>query len=149
MSANLDELGPVDYVVVEFPTGTRNFTPEVARELAALADTELIRVLDILVLEKDEDGMVAAFELDDLEQVDELRELEAEVAEILAGEDVEHLAEALMPGSIAGVLVWENTWAAPFASAVRDSGGQLVASGRIPLQAIAASLEAEAQTQGP
>lgn len=72
-----------------------------------------------------------------------MRALETEIAEILAEEDVAHLAAAMEPGSVAGVLVWENAWAAPFASAARRAGGQLIASGRIPIQAIAASLEAE------
>jgi hypothetical protein len=75
--------------------------------------------------------------------VDEIRALETQVSEILAADDVEHLAAAMEPGSVAGVLVWENTWAAPFASAARRAGGQLIATGRIPIQAIAASLEAE------
>ena len=146
---SIDELGPVDYAVVEFPTGTKNFTGEIAKELAALADTELIRVLDVLVLEKSDDGDVEAFELDDLDQVDELRAVETEIAEILAADDVAHLAAAMEPGTVAGVLIWENTWAAPFAAAVREAGGQLIASGRIPIQAIAASLEAEqAETSG-
>jgi hypothetical protein len=75
--------------------------------------------------------------------VDELRALEADIAEILAAEDVEHLAEAMLPGSVAGVVVWENRWAAPFATAARTAGGQLIATGRIPIQAILASIEAE------
>jgi len=139
----IDELGPVDYLVVEFPPETRNFTGEMAAELTALVDTELIRVLDLLVLEKSEDGNVEAFEIDDLAEAGEVRALEAHIAEILAEDDVVHLAEAMEPGTVAGVLVWENTWAAPFASAVRHAGGQLIASGRIPIQAIIASLEAE------
>ena len=76
-------------------------------------------------------------------EVDELRKLETELAEILAEEDVAHLAAAMEPGSVAGVVIWENSWAAPFASSVRRSGGQLIANGRIPMQAIIASLEAE------
>ena len=148
MSTNLDELGPVDYLVVEFPAGSRNFTGEIAAELAALSDSELIRVLDLLILEKQADGTVEALEIDDLDQVDELVALEAHVAEILAEDDVVHLAEAMEPGTVAGVVVWENTWAAPFSSAVRRAGGQLVASGRIPIQAIIASLEAEAVAEG-
>ncbi len=144
MSTNFaDELGPVDYLVVEFPAGTKNFNGEMASELVALADTELIRILDILILEKEADGTVEAFELDDLDQVDELRVLETQIAEILAAEDVVHLAEAMKPGSVAGVVIWENTWAAPFSSAVRRAGGELIATGRIPIQAIIASLEAE------
>lgn len=142
-TVTVDELGPVDYLVVEFPEGTQNFTGELAAELARLADTELIRVLDLLILTKNDDGSVDAMEIDEVEGVDEIRALETEVAEILAADDVLLLAEAMEPGSVAGVLVWENTWAAPFASAVRNSGGQLIASGRIPIQAIAASMEAE------
>jgi hypothetical protein len=114
-----------------------------AAELAALADSGTIRVLDLLILRKDADGAVEALEIDDLDGVDELRALETEIAEILAEEDVVHLAAAMEPGSVAGVLVWENTWAAPFASAARRAGGQLIATGRIPIQAIAASIEAE------
>ena len=95
------------------------------------------------MLHKADDGTIEAFEIDDLDEVDELRALEGEIAEILAAEDVAHLAEAMENGSTAGVLVWENTWAAPFASAARRAGGQLVATGRIPIQAILASLEAE------
>jgi len=143
--AEIDELGPVDYVVVEFPAGHQNFTGEMAQELANLVESGTIRLLDLLIVQKDEDGSYEAFEIDDLDEVDELRALEAEVAEILAAEDVAHLAEAMEPGSTAGVVVFENVWAAPFASAARRAGGQLVASGRIPIQAILASLEAEAE----
>ena len=148
--AAIDELGPVDYLVVEFPAGSSNFTGEMAAELASLVEAGTIRVLDLLVLHKDDDGSVEAYEIDDLEALDELRVLETQVAEILAAEDVAHLAEAMDNGSSAGVLVWENSWAAPFASAARRSGGQLVASGRIPIQAIVASLEAEdaAESEG-
>jgi hypothetical protein len=140
---HLDELGPVDFVVVEFPPDTANFTGEIAAELAALVEAGTVRLLDVLILHKDDDGSVEAFEIDDLDAVDELVALEAEIAEILAAEDVAHLAEAMENGTTAGVIVWENTWAAPFASAARRSGGQLVASGRIPIQAIIASLEAD------
>ena len=135
----IDDLGPVDYLVVEFPAGQSNFTGEMANELAALADAGTIRLLDLLVLQKDEQGQIEAFEIDDFEELDELRVLEAEIAEILAEEDVVHLAESMENGSTAGVVVWENRWAAPFASAARRAGGQLIASGRIPIQAIIAS----------
>jgi len=139
----IDELGPVDYIVVEFPAGKSSFTGEMAGELAVLQERGVIRILDLLVIHKGDDGTLEAQEIDDTESLDELRGLETEVAEILAAEDVAHLAEAMENGSTAGVLVWENTWAAPFASAARRAGGQLVASGRIPIQAIAASIEAE------
>jgi hypothetical protein len=142
--ADVDEMGPVDYLVVEFPAGHSTFNGEMAAELSRLANEGIIRILDLLVLQKAEDGSVEGFEIDDFE-MDEIRALETEIAEILATEDVEHLAAAMEPGTVAGVVVWENLWAAPFASAARRAGGQLIATGRIPIQAIAASLVAETQ----
>jgi hypothetical protein len=147
-ATEIDELGPVDYLVVEFPAGKSNFTGEMAAELASLAESGTIRVLDLLILHKADDGTVEAFEIDDLDYADELRGLETGIAEILAAEDVAHLAEAMENGSTAGVLVWENSWAAPFASAARRAGGQLIATGRIPIQAIVASIEAEEAEMG-
>ena len=140
--AELDEMGPVDYLVVEFPRGQSSFTGEMAAELSRLSHEGLIRVLDLLVVQKSADGTVEGFEIDDTD-LDDLRSMEAEIAEILAVGDVENLAAAMEPGSVAGVVVWENLWAAPFASAARRAGGQLIATGRIPIQAIAASVEAD------
>jgi hypothetical protein len=140
---SLDELSPVDYVIVEFPAGASNFTGEMAKELLALVDGAIIRVIDVLILTKADDGTVKAMELSDVEELGELETLEAELAELLAEDDVGHLAAAMAPGSTAGVLIWENLWAAPFASAARRSGGQLIANGRIPMQAIIASIEAD------
>jgi len=145
-SASLDELGPVDYVVVEFPAGASNFTGEMAAELRKLVDSKTIRVIDVLILTKDADGSVEATELSDVAELGELETIEAELAELLAADDVAQLAVAMEPGSTAGVLIWENLWAAPFASAARRSGGQLIADGRIPLQAIIASIEADEET---
>ena len=140
---NVDELGPVDWIVVEFP-GSR-FNGEIAPALRDLVERDLVRVLDLLVLKKDADGTLEAFELSDLdpEEIGEMRTYEAELAMLLSEDDVTAIAEAIEPGSSAAVLVWENTWAAPFASAVRRSGGQLVASGRIPIQALLAAIEAD------
>ncbi len=140
---SLDELGPVDYVVVEFPAGATNFTGEMAEELIALVDSGTIRVIDILILTKDADGNIDAAELSDIDELGDLQKIEAELADLLAADDVVHLAAAMGPGSTAGVLIWENLWAAPFASAARRSGGQLIANGRIPIQAIIASIEAD------
>ena len=140
---SLDELGPVDYMVVEFPAGASNFTGEMAAELLALVDAGTIRLIDVVILTKDEDGTVDATELADIGELGALQALEAELADLLAAEDVEHLAAAMEPGSTAGVLIWENLWAAPFASAARRAGGQLIANGRIPIQAIIASIEAD------
>jgi hypothetical protein len=141
-----DELGPVDYVVVEFPAGAKNFTGEMAAELLKLADAGTIRIIDVLILDKYEDGSIEATELSDIEQLGAMQAIEADLAELLAAEDVDHLAAAMEPGSTAGVLIFENLWAAPFASAARRSGGQLIANGRIPIQAIIASVEADLVT---
>jgi hypothetical protein len=140
---SLDELGPVDYVIVEFPAGAANFNGEMIAELLTLVDAGTIRVIDMLILVKAEDGSVDAMELADLDDLGELQRIEADLAELLAEEDVVNLAAAMDPGSTAGVLIYENLWAAPFASAARRAGGQLIANGRIPIQAIIASIEAD------
>jgi hypothetical protein len=139
----LDELGPVDFIIVEFPAGEKNFTGEAADELLALAEAGSIRIIDLLILAKGDDGDIEALELSDLDDLGPFEALEAELAEFLAEDDVVHLAAAMEPGSVAGVLVYENLWAAPFASAVRRAGGQLIANGRIPAQAIIAAIEAD------
>jgi hypothetical protein len=141
---SLDELGPVDFLIVEFPAGQQNFSGEGAAELVRLHDAGIIRVMDVLILVKDEDGSVEAHELRDFADLGELERIEAQLAQTLAESDVEHLAAAMDPGSVAGVLIYENVWAAPFASAMRRAGGQLIANGRIPIQAIAAAIEADA-----
>ena len=143
---SVDEVGPVDYVVVEFPAGASNFTGEMAAELVRLVDSGTIRVIDALILTKDADGTVEATELSDVADLGDLQAIEAELAELLAADDVDHLAAAMEPGSTAGVLIWENLWAAPFAAAARRAGGQLIANGRIPIQAIIASIEADQAT---
>jgi len=144
----VDALGPVDWLVVEFP-GSR-FRGEIAPVLADLVERDLIRILDLLVLKKDDDGTLEAFELSDLDasELGGIRASETELAMLLSEEDVNSLAAAIDPGSSAGVIVWENKWAAPFGAAVRRAGGQLVASGRIPVQALLAALEANTETEG-
>jgi hypothetical protein len=148
VETEVDELGPVDWIVVEFP-GSK-FNGEIAPALAELVDRDLIRVLDLLLLKKDADGTLEAFELSDLDEseIGGLRSYETALAMLLSEEDVESVAAAIEPGSSAAVLVWENKWAAPFASAVRHSGGQLVASGRIPIQAMLAAIEADDAAEG-
>ena len=140
---SIDQLGPVDYLVVEFPANKSNFTGEMLQELLALVDTGTIRVIDMLILKKADDGSIDVIELEDLDDLGELQSIEAGLAEMLAEEDIVNLATAIEPGSTAGVLIWENLWAAPFASAARRSGGQLIANGRIPIQGIIAAMEAD------
>jgi Family of unknown function (DUF6325) len=139
------ELGPVDYLVVAFPAGKADFSGPMASELTALMDSSTVRVLDLVLLRKDVDGSVEAAELRDADdsEVGQLRAAEADLAVLLAASDVEEIGAMLEPGSAAAVLVWENSWAAPFGSAVRRSGGQLVTTGRIPTQAILAALDAD------
>jgi Family of unknown function (DUF6325) len=149
---DVDELGPVDYVVVEFPADKADFSGAMAEELLGLVQRGLVRVLDLLFVTKNPDGSVEAFESHDFGdgELGELRALETQLAVLLAEEDVESIGAALEPGSVAAVLIWENLWAAPFGSAVRRSGGELVAGGRIPIQALAAAVEADeaAMTEG-
>jgi hypothetical protein len=140
---SLDELGPVDYLVVEFPAGQQNFTGAAAEELLRLHDAGVIRVMDLVLIGKGDDGTVMAQELGDLEDMGEFARLETELAETLAEEDVLGFGEVMAPGSLGAVLVFENLWAAPFGAAVRHAGGQLIANGRIPVQAIIAAVEAD------
>ena len=142
----LDQLGPVDWLVVEFP-GTDFGRGQVAPYLKDLVDRDLVRVLDLVFLRKAEDGTLEMAEISDLDdsELGELRTSEAELAMVLSEQDVVDLAETIEPGRSAVVMVWENQWAAPFGSAVRHAGGQLVASGRIPAQALVAAIEADAK----
>ena len=148
MNETIDELGPVDYVVIEFPGN--KFNGSIAPALGDLIDRELVKVLDLVFVKKDADGSIEGFELSDLDEgeVGAIHELEVDIAHLLSEADIVAVAEALEPGSSAAVLVWENAWAAPFASAVRHSGGQLVASGRIPIQALVAALEDDEEGEG-
>lgn len=147
-ASNPDVLGPVDYLVVEFPAEKANFSGAMAAELAKLVDHDLVRVLDLVLLRKDPDGSVEAAELVDADESDvgALLALEADVAMLLAEEDVEAIGATLRPDSYAAVLVYENHWAGPFASAVRRSGGELIANGRIPTQALLAAVGAGEDT---
>ena len=148
MAETLDELGPVDWIVVEFP-GPNFGNGQIAPFLDDLVKRELVRVLDMVFLRKTEDGTLETAEISDLEegQLGEVRMAEAELAMVLSEQDVMDLAETIAPGHSAAVLVWENLWAAPFGTAVRKAGGQLVASGRIPTQAVIAAFEADAQAE--
>ena len=145
---DLDVLGPVDYLVVEFPSDKANFSGEMAEELKSLVDRELVRVLDLVIMSKDLDGAVAVDELHEVDESDlgQLRALEADLAMVLAEEDLVEIGKVLEPGNVAAVLVYENSWAAPFASSVRRAGGTLVADGRIHTQALLAAIEAEDAT---
>jgi Family of unknown function (DUF6325) len=133
---DVTEMGPVDYLVVEFP-GNR-MTGEGLPLLVDLVDRGLIRVLDLVFVKKEEDGAVTAIQIADLDgdgQLD-LAVFEGASSGLLGDDDLADAGGVLEPGSSAGILVYENIWAAPFAAALRRGGGQLVASGRIPIQAL-------------
>jgi dihydroorotase-like cyclic amidohydrolase len=142
-------MGPIDYLVIDWPG--RQPTGEAAPFLVDLVDRGLIRILDLAFIAKAEDGSVAGLEISDLgQQVEELKVFEGASSGLLSEDDTAEAAAALEPGTSAALLVFENAWAAPFASALRRSGAQLVASGRIPVQAVLAALEAaeEAEAAG-
>ena len=142
MNANeLDEMGPIDYLVIEWPD--RQPSGEAAPLLVDLVDRGLIRVIDIAFLAKGEDGSVTTLDIASLaEQSESLKELAGASSGLLSEEDAGEAATALEPGTSAAILVYENRWAAPFAVALRRSGAQLVANGRIPVQAVLAALDA-------
>jgi hypothetical protein len=141
-SANdINEMGPIDYIVVEWPD--RQPTGEAVPYLIDLVERGIIRILDLAFVTKGEDGSVARLELSEVrDAVGEYAVFEGASSGLLSDEDTDEAGAVLEPGTSAAVLVFENLWAAPFATAVRRSGGQLVASGRIPVQALLAALDA-------
>ena len=143
MSDNDIELGPIDYLVVEWPAGAQP-TGEGLGVLADLTDRGLIRVIDLAFVQKGEDGSVAGLALADLDGDGslDLMQFEGAASGILAQDDYEQAGAALEPGTSAAILVYENTWAAPFVSAMRRSGAQVVANGRIPVETLLEALEA-------
>lgn len=137
----LEEMGPIDYVVLEWPG--KQPVGDVVPLILDAVDRGIIRILDVAVMAKGDDGSVAAIDVGDLNgDATGFAEFDGASAGLLGQDDLEEAAAALEPGTSAAILVWENRWAAPIAVALRRSGGQLVASGRIPVQAILASLEA-------
>jgi uncharacterized membrane protein len=138
---DLNEMGPIDYIVVEWPGRQPN--GEVAPHLVDLVERGLIRILDLAFVTKDGDGNVAGLEISELAgEVAELSVFEGASSGLLSDEDIDEAGGVLEPGTSAALLVFENTWAGPFVAAVRRSGGELVASGRIPVQDLLAALDA-------
>jgi len=140
----------VDWLVVEFP-GPDFGKGQIAPYLEDLVERDLVKVLDMVFLRKTDDGTLEMAEISDLDasELGEVRTAEADLAMVLSEQDVMDLAETIEPGHSAAVLVWENKWAAPFGTAIRKAGGQLVASGRIPTQAVIAAIEADAEAESP
>jgi Family of unknown function (DUF6325) len=135
-----EEMGPVDYIVIEWQG--RQPTGEVAPLILEAADRGLIRILDVAFLVKDSDGEIAAVEAGVFDEQGNFAEFEGAASGLIGQDDLDEAAAALKPGTSAAVLIWENRWAAPIATALRRSGAELVATGRIPVQALLASLDA-------
>ncbi|MET7847057.1 DUF6325 family protein [Streptomyces avermitilis] len=149
MSDESAEMGPIDYLVVEFP-GNR-MTGEGFPLLVDLVDRGVIRILDLMFVGKEKDGSVVGLEIADLtgDGALDLAVFEGASSGLLGQDDIEEAGAALEPGNSAGILVYENLWAAPFATALRRGGAQMVASGRIPVPAILAALDATDAAQPP
>ena len=139
---DLEEMGPVDYLVIEFP-GSR-MTGEGLPLLVDLVDRGIVRILDLTFVKKELDGSVRGVTIADLDEDGklDLAVFEGASSGLLGQDDIEEASGALEPGSSAALLIYENTWAAPLATALRRGGAQLVAGGRIPVQAILAALDA-------
>ncbi|MFE3638368.1 DUF6325 family protein [Streptomyces cellostaticus] len=144
---SVEEMGPVDYLVIEFP-GNR-MTGEAFPLLVDLAERGVVRIIDLAFIRKETDGSVVALELRDLGDEVDLTVFEGASAGLLDQGDIDEAGNALEPGNSAAVLVYENLWAAPLARALRRGGAQLVASGRIPVQALLAALDATEETVPP
>jgi Family of unknown function (DUF6325) len=142
MGENDIELGPVDYVIVEWPPG-KEPTGEGLELLVGLTERGIIRVIDLAFVMKEEDGTVRGLAITDLDADGtlDLVQFEGASSGVLGQEDFEEAGAALEPGTSAAILVYENRWAAPFATALRKSGAQLVASGRIPVNALLEKLD--------
>jgi hypothetical protein len=137
-----EDLGPIDYLIVEFPGN--KMTGDGFAILLDLVDRGVIRIIDLLFVRKDDDGTTTVLELADLDGDGtlDLAVFEGASSGLIGEDDVEQAGSVLEPGSSAGILIYENRWAAPFAAALRRGGAQLIARGAIPLDELAASLDA-------
>jgi hypothetical protein len=131
-------VGPVEYIIVGFP-GNR-FTGKIAPELVDLVESGTVRILDLIVIAKDADGSIATVEIEDLDATAGFGALDGDVGGLISESDIEYAASSLEPNSSAALLVWEDLWAAPFAEAVRSSGGVLLEGARIPHELIEPAL---------
>jgi hypothetical protein len=141
MDDDTTEVGPVDYLVIEFPPG--GTSGEGLPLLLDLVDRGIVRILDLLAVRRDADGTVRAAELTDLDGdgVPDLRLFEGAASGLLSGEDTDSVGSVLEPGATGVAIVYENLWAAPLATALRRDGAKLVAGGRIPVEDLVAAAQ--------
>ena len=137
----MSEAGPVEYMIVAFPGN--KFQGEILPELAELVESETIRIIDLTFVAKDENGEITGFELSDLDPdvQSALEQMGAESTGLFNEEDLELAAEALEPNSSAALLVWEDLWAAKLVDKIRDAGGVLAATERVPHEVVMAARE--------
>jgi len=133
-------IGPVEYLILGFPGN--KFSGEIVPELAKLLDSGLVRIIDLTFISKDSLGNVEVVEFDALEELAAFAGLDAEIGGILTDEDIAHAALSLEPNSSAALLIWEDTWAAPFAAAVRKANGVILEGARIPREFIEEAMSA-------
>ena len=145
MADDLDEMGPVDYLCIEFPAGS--LTGDGLSMLADLVDRRIIRVLDLRFVRRGADGSLAVLGVDEIDRSG-LGIFHGAASGILGGDDLAEAGRMLTPGSAAALLVYENLWAAPLATRLRRAGAQLVAGGRIPIQGLLAALDASELAAG-
>jgi Family of unknown function (DUF6325) len=127
-------IGPVEYLILGFPGN--KFSGQIVPELAKLIDSGLIRIIDLTFISKDAAGGVTVVEYDAVEELAAFAGLDAEVGGILTDEDIAYAAQSLEPNSSGAMLIWEDTWAGPFAAAVRDADGVILEGARIPREII-------------
>jgi len=142
-----DVLGPVDYAVIEFATDRTTPAPASARELSSLVDTEMIRVIDLVVLRRGDDGTMDVVEYEELRDRSGFVPVDGTLAELLSDRDIEAAAATLAPTASGMIIVFENTWAAPLIATLRAGGERVVAGGRIPTLDLAAALGVDAETE--
>ena len=133
-------IGPVEYLILGFPGN--NFTGQIVPELAKLIDGGLVRIIDLTFISKDADGEVVVVEYDAVEELAAFAGLDAEIGGILTDEDIAHAALNLEPNTSAALLIWEDTWAGPFAAAVREANGVILEGARIPREFIEQAMDA-------
>jgi hypothetical protein len=131
-------MGPVEYIIVGFPGN--KFTGQIVPELVSLVESGTVRILDLVFIGKDADGTAVTIEIDELDAIAGFGALDTDVGGLISPADIEHAAESLEPNTSAALLIWEDLWAAPFAEAVRKSGGVLVEGARIPHELITPAL---------